>query len=254
MSNLLHLTKFRLSALLVIAGLSMLVSGCPVCSCEPDRNYVAPFDVDSATLALWHFDEGTGQQVLDKSSNGNNLVLGANNTVEVIDPAWSNSGKFGQSLAFDATGQYAYLPSILNAFPGGQLTVEFWVKINNSGVTQEIITTGNSIFNFQVNSSNFAVFTLSDGMALFTLIGTTNIADNNWHYVAGVFDGITATAVLYIDGLQQARINNINITLPDPSDYYIGSIGGGITGNIDEVRLSSIARTESEIFNYFVPY
>ncbi len=46
------------------------------------------FQPDSNTLALWHFNEGTGQTTADASSNGITATLGASNTNGSDDPAW----------------------------------------------------------------------------------------------------------------------------------------------------------------------
>lgn len=254
MHNFLHLSKLKFTVLLALVGITLLISGCPVCSCEPPRDYVMPFNADSGTLALWHFDEGTGQTAGDSSGNGYNLTLGMNTTVEVADPTWDSTGKFSQALLFNAASQFAARQSILNAFPGNQLTVEFWVKTSQSGIDQDLLSANNSIFSFQINSSNATVFTLSDGITQYQITGATNIADGNWHYIAGVFDGATTTGTLYIDGRQENQDTSIAITLPDPTNYYIGAPLGVINGLIDEIRLSDIARSGNEIFEYYSPF
>ncbi len=254
MHNFLHLSRLKFTALLALVGMTLLISGCPVCGCEPNRDYVMPFNADPGTLALWHFDEGTGQTAGDSSGNGYDLTLGMNTAVEAADPTWDSAGKFSQALSFNAAGQYATRQSILNAFSGNQLTVEFWIKTSQSGIDQDILSANNSIFSFQINSSNAIVFSLSDGIALYQVIGTSNIADGNWHYIAGVFDGPTATGTLYVDGSQENQDTSIALTLPDPANYYIGAPTGVINGLIDEVRLSDIVRSENEIFNYYSPF
>jgi len=51
-----------------------------------------PFSLpDANTLALYHFDEGTGQTSIDATSNHPAAILGADGTVETADPSWSLS-------------------------------------------------------------------------------------------------------------------------------------------------------------------
>ncbi|MGH2610391.1 MAG: hypothetical protein ACRDHF_15025, partial [Tepidiformaceae bacterium] len=46
------------------------------------------FVPDANTMALWHFDEGTGQTTADASGNGNTLLRGTNLNSESSDPTW----------------------------------------------------------------------------------------------------------------------------------------------------------------------
>jgi len=50
---------------------------------------VTPFATDASTIALYHFDAGNGQALVDSSGNARNGTLGAASSVEAIDPVWS---------------------------------------------------------------------------------------------------------------------------------------------------------------------
>ena len=50
----------------------------------------SPFTPDGNTDVLYHFDDASGQIVSDASGNGNNGVLGSDNSVESVDPTWQN--------------------------------------------------------------------------------------------------------------------------------------------------------------------
>jgi cell division septation protein DedD len=47
-----------------------------------------PYTIDENTVALWRFDEGSGQTVADASGNGNALTLGSSASTDAADPAW----------------------------------------------------------------------------------------------------------------------------------------------------------------------
>ncbi|MBL8056727.1 MAG: LamG domain-containing protein [Anaerolineales bacterium] len=49
----------------------------------------APFTPDADTLALWHFDEGSGQTASDASAAGNLLTLGRQAQADSADPGWA---------------------------------------------------------------------------------------------------------------------------------------------------------------------
>ncbi len=74
--------------------------------------------------------------------------------------------------------------------------------------------------------------------------------DTNWHHIAATYDG--ATMKLFIDGVEDSSAS-ASVTVPDNSQpLYVGSKRGSgasgegqgyFEGSIDEVRLSSTART-----------
>jgi len=127
--------------------------------------------------------------------------------------------------------------------------VELWIA-TTSHTTAYLFVTGfvqcgvtfkdNGTIDFEVGDGN----NWSD-----SAVSTHVVNDGLWHYVAGTYDG--ANVRVFIDG--QA----------DGSAAYSGTIGtityptvvGGrpfnqfFTGTLDEVRLSSVARSGSEIAN-----
>jgi hypothetical protein len=50
---------------------------------------VANFVTDANTIALYHFDETTGQTLADASGNNRSGVLGTSPSTESADPQWS---------------------------------------------------------------------------------------------------------------------------------------------------------------------
>jgi hypothetical protein len=54
----------------------------------------APFTPDANTLALWHFDEGTGQVASDVSASANHGTLGNDASADSADPAWVSGYPF----------------------------------------------------------------------------------------------------------------------------------------------------------------
>jgi len=50
--------------------------------------HTTPHEVDAYTLALYHFDEGEGDNTADASGNGFDCVLGDPDTLGLADPSW----------------------------------------------------------------------------------------------------------------------------------------------------------------------
>lgn len=50
---------------------------------------VTPFNPDANTVALYHFNEGSGQTTADASGNGFTAILGGTNAAEASDPTWT---------------------------------------------------------------------------------------------------------------------------------------------------------------------
>ncbi|MGE5529388.1 MAG: cadherin-like beta sandwich domain-containing protein, partial [Patescibacteria group bacterium] len=88
------------------------------------------FSADADTVALWHFDELSGQTVYDASTNGLDLVFGDSDAVEPAkDPTWVSSGRdgFGGAISVDGTetaGQYAR-SGLVSGYISTNYSVEF---------------------------------------------------------------------------------------------------------------------------------
>lgn len=218
---------------------------------------VTEFPIDGNTIALWHLNEGTGQTSVDSTGNGHDLTLGATTAGEVSDPGWLAQGRFGSCLSFTrAENDYA-VGGGSNTFPTNEVTVELWYR-----------TTLQSGFPFNAGFINCQIawsgpspspiyFAIGDGMnwefcEITDPAVRATIADGNWHYLAGTYDG--ATMRFYVDGIEQATQPATTI-LASPNIYHVGGRPSNtfIEGDIDEVRLSDIARSATEILSYFNP-
>ena len=98
---------------------SIMLSTPKIMGAAPTSEY----DVDSDTVALWHFNEGTGATITDETTNDNDgTIYGA---------TW-DSGKFGSALTFDGSNDYASVTydGSLN-LPVSGLTIEAWIKADD---------------------------------------------------------------------------------------------------------------------------
>ncbi len=208
---------------------------------------------DVNTVALWHFDEGSGQAISDASGWGHHLTLGPTDAVEVEDPQWS-TGRFGSGLFFDSTDlQYATGTGSVT-FASNQLTVELWVKPtggSGSWGDGQIFTYG-SINCYMTTSTgdNDVTVGVGDGSSWQILIadaGPVDLDDGAWHYLVMTYGGSTLAA--YIDGsLADSMPATTNLGGP-AHDFKVGGRPQNLflDGWMDEVRMSVIARPAGEI-------
>jgi hypothetical protein len=225
---------------------------------------------DSNTLALWHFDEGSGGSAADSSGNGATLTpVGTN---------WSG-GKFdaGQSLN-GTSSKYAYINDYA-ALHTQTPTVEAWVNLT-SNVSQTIVA--DSIRGAYGDGRGFSLSTTASGKLGFqvgnasgtwkSVTGSTTLPTGSWIHIAGSYDGTNLR--VFLNGNQDG-INNIGtVTIsyadagsggPNPSAFYIGvshnnnnsapnfaaDLVAPLNGIIDEVRVSNVARDGAGLLAYY---
>jgi hypothetical protein len=73
-----------------------------------------------------------------------------------------------------------------------------------------------------------------------TVLSTSNINDNQWHYCVATRDSVTGSIKVYIDGAQEASGTGPTGTKNSPTVLRIGSLQPAINylaGQIDEVKL-----------------
>lgn len=137
---------------------------------------------------------------------------------------------------------------------GNTLTIEAWVKPtdldNRYGIFSGRLNDGTGRFQLEVGAGTNRVAVTSPG----TYVAQTNdhaIAPNEWTHIAYTRSGEGATHKIYINGVAQTLISNADYTFSDHSgDKVIGSgTSGGnlLPGQIDELRVWSVARTETQI-------
>ena len=215
-----------------------------------DSRYVT-LDGDEANLAAYYnFNQDTVDDttIADVTGNGNDGLLGENKT-----------------LSLDGDDDYVNIEdrTDFNNITSA-ITVEAWIKVDRFDIKwQTIVTTGDSSWRLQRNeTTNTVEFAIGTGGTSSTseisVDGVTNVNDGQWHHVAGVYDSATSTIQLYVDGKLDAQKDNASLSsIPTPySNVRIGGTGISAVGSrffdgeIDEVRIWDVARTETEINNY----
>ncbi|MDH7598639.1 MAG: LamG domain-containing protein [Sedimentisphaerales bacterium] len=197
-------------------------------------------------VGWWRLDEGSGNIAYDSSGNGNDGTI--NGT-----PVWVE-GKLGGALQFNGIDCYIDCGNGPSFQIQSQITMACWLK--TPGFTRNwaaIITKGDTAWRLSRssetgNSIHMGINgTVTSGMPWFD--ASKPVTDNEWHHVAGVYDGKEAR--IYIDGVVSARYTASGQIAANDNNVYIGENHGAsgrlYTGILDDVRIYRRGLTTEQI-------
>jgi len=197
-------------------------------------SYAQEYTPDSNTVALWHFNEGSGNSVKDETGRFNGTISGA---------VWVD-GKYGKALSFDGVNDAVIISSSSTEGVTNQITVEAWIYPTK--------TEGRIIGRYGYGGLSYLLTLQYDGKAGFYIDSSSydnsgwsnsTIPLNTWTHVAATYDGSAIS--IYINGVLDSTTpkslgNIISTTIPitigtsSLPDLYFGGI-------IDEVRITTTA-------------
>ena len=165
------------------------------------------------------------------------------------DPQWRpDGGILGGALEFDGDGDYVKIENESNFDIGGQITVATWVNIASVPVEwTAIVTKGDSAWRLSTERAerrfHFAVG------ANTLLAGQKIVNANEWHHVAGLYDG--SQMRLYVDGELDTSGSYDGSIGQNDYPVYIGEnaeqTGRFWNGLIDDMRVYNYALPENEV-------
>ena len=199
-------------------------------------------DINEHTVGIWMFDEGKGKEVKDLTDNHNDGEIQG-------DVKWID-GKFGGALEFNGSGS-VIVPNSESLDIDEQITIAAWITFSDAGKGQDlVIAREEPAYSLQKFNNDQMEGWVSVGgwQGVRDLPGAKTLEANEWYHVAFTYDGKTLKT--YVNG-ELDRENNIsgNIDVVDVP-FTIGSHKGESyfwMGNIDEVWVSNIARSQDEI-------
>jgi hypothetical protein len=222
---------------------------------------------DMNTVGLWHFNEVNGNAIIDESGLGNN------GTMKNMNPGNRVIGRFAGGLKFNGSTNYVEIlnkPSLRNV---GNFTIGAWTRRMAPYLEEDwrnigtIASKGRDVqigsYNLQtsVNSSNyiryiFNIHFLDSAANGDTVEWQSPFLIGTWHHVAARYAGVEMS--LWVDGVMRAKKDvRDRPTTVSQSHFSIGRMTGSESryyfgGEIDEVRLSNVARTQEEIMNDYL--
>ncbi|TAL50590.1 MAG: DUF2341 domain-containing protein, partial [Methylovulum sp.] len=209
----------------------------------------------SAPVAYWKFDDGTGTNAEDSSTNGLDGTL--NNT-----PTWQTEDMCvsGKCLYFDGATNENVSKSDdakLDFVAADNFSIQAWVRRNGASSANNFILskaqTGYTGYKLYQDASGDYCFDVSDGTNTDTACtSAVDFDDDKWHHVSGVKTGTTKIE-LFVDGKLRASDSTIAATgtLANTGTFYTGVDLDGISnewfGFIDEVKVYNYARSAAQV-------
>ncbi|HYH04980.1 MAG TPA: LamG domain-containing protein, partial [Bacillota bacterium] len=199
-------------------------------------------------MVWYRFDQNSGTTVTDSSGNSNNATL-------VNGPTWV-TGKSGNAVNFDGSNDYLSMPAgIVRSLT--DFTISTWLKLDTVSTWARIFDfgtgTGMNMFLTPRGGSNVIRFAITTGgySVEQQINGTTALAAGVWKHVAVTKAG--NVAVLYVDGVEVGRNNNMTLSpsnLGNTNYNYIGKSQYAdpyLDGQVDSFRIYNRCLSASEI-------
>jgi hypothetical protein len=194
-------------------------------------------------VAHWELDETAGLVAADSSGNNYHGVLYGG-------PVWQpTGGKLGGALQFDGVNDYVDCgnPSALNI--QDKITLACWIKV--AAFTKDwetILAKGDNSYRFSRSGGNGIHFGVG-GTSAWAIEGAKTVTGNQWHHVAGVYDGSQAT--IYVDGIVDVAVPATGKLNVNSFNFAIGENlqqrGRYLNGLVDDVRVYNCALSAAEI-------
>ncbi|MFH2020374.1 MAG: DUF2341 domain-containing protein, partial [archaeon] len=223
-------------------------------------DYTNP-DID--LVMYMHFDNSsaygeTSTKAFDFSKRGNNVTC-------TNCPTWNSTGKFGGAYDFDGTNDVFTLGDV-EIVTGKHMSIAVWAKIDSLTEYESIVAKNAATWAYAMHGDTTAGklrFWVDNNDYTTDAETDSNIADSNWHFFVGVYDGTlgSANTKLYVDGVVQTKTAAQTIDIPNTADTVnIGAYGaaaGPFDGMIDELRIYNRSLSSDEIlaiYNSTKPY
>ena len=221
----------------------------------------ANYEPDANTVGLWHLDENynIANSYYLKDSSGNGNYGGADGSAYNVPPP---EGIRGLARTFNGTDGVIKLGTGSSLSLSSHVTLDAWIKIEAADTDtayRSIIgnTSGSRNYNFYVQGNGSGRWRLHlshnwNGSGFQGTLTDYILDAGKWHHVTGMITiSNGGSHYYYVDGKLAYSSTNMGFTsiAGNTLEKRIGSDNGGtwFYGVIDEVRISNIVRTPSEI-------
>jgi len=206
--------------------------------------------LDDSTVAMWHFDEGSGTTVYDETDNENDgSINGA---------SWA-TGKYGKALSFDGADDSVNINNQNQSLSGlEEITICAWICPNitmgNNIIVSKWVFSSNREWNLMAASDDlfWYVSTVGGGTDLSGIFVRDIISDGKWIYIAATWNGTEMK--LYKNGTELVKDGNTGPGVPSgninsaAAPVFIGAdVNSNFKGIIDDVTIYNRALKPHEI-------
>jgi hypothetical protein len=169
------------------------------------------------------------------------------------------------ALSFDGVDDYVEVPHSHSLNMPSEMTIEAWIKLNevvqmgsnpDQTVSWVIVSKNLDPFELRIHADRIGYEHRTVSESSLKGYGSTVLQTGKWYYVAWTYDGSVDGDKLYVNGVQETvtkyarqgyggeiKTNNYRVTIGQRDPYYMR-----FNGTIDELRISNVSRSASEIF------
>jgi hypothetical protein len=207
-------------------------------------------------VSVWHFAETSGTTLNDAVGNYDGT---ANAGVD-----FAESGVLGSGARFNGSNGQVALTGMSLVANKSQFTVSGWASLDALGPSSKDDTYDSALFSTAVLGPSYPIILWynqtqnSNGDRVYSFnVGDTSTTGNRvstgsgvaqaltWQNIAGVMSGTTRR--IYVDGTQRGTATGTQSTTGSATSgnlgYWLGSVNMYFDGAMDEVRLSTVARS-----------
>jgi hypothetical protein len=193
-------------------------------------------------IGWWKFDETEGTTAKDSSDGNHNGTLNG-------DVKWTQ-GKISGAVELDGKSGFIQIADKSAFDIGGQITIASWVNIRSVPAEYTaIVTKGDSSWRLSTAQRERKFHCSVNNYNSIILDGSTEVAPNQWHHVAAVYDG--QQMCIYVDGKLDATKPWKGGIAKNDFDVLIGENaeqkGRFFDGLIDDVRIYNYALKDFDI-------
>ena len=149
-------------------------------------------------VAIWLFEEDSGDVVSDSSGNNNNG--------EIVGKAEWVEGKFGKALSLPGTmGNYVTIPDSPTLNPIEQITMMMWIKLDHlsfAGFPRPFskdlcCEEAKREYGIQLKSNGSFDLIIQPGPKNVLAFSKPVLSPGEWQHIAGTFESKTRTVIVY---------------------------------------------------------
>lgn len=174
----------------------------------------------------------------------------------------SDAGKIDNGFVFDGTGNEVVFPAnaVFDFTAGSSFSIELWMKHDAAPASNQVMigrSSGAGAYWWVGIGTAGTVscdFRDEDGPASTQLNGATLVVDNEWHHVVVVRDGAGDNLLIYVDGRQDAIVDQSADDITDGSfasaaNVTLGALNSNFffAGTLDEVAIYDVALSSTII-------
>jgi hypothetical protein len=180
-------------------------------------------------------------------------------TAKASDPS-TQSNSAGFALRFGGTDDYVDVGDRNSLESLSAMTVEAWIRLSSSSGDQAVISKYRHNSNDNLDDTFYlgvlngtGRWQLNSGDSYSVVNGNIKVDDGFWLHVAGTWNG--STMRLYIDGVLDVSLayagsgqtNDVDTPITIGRSVNVGTPAWFLDGQIDDVRVWSVARSQTEI-------